>query len=297
VYVDIPYSKRYGEKMYINKRYDTLQKLVLIAFAQEILRAMGDTREVVGFYPTELIIPTFRSKFMDGVLELDDGTLMNVEFQTGDLDEDFLLRCAQYAVNLRVVSGRHVETNIVFAGSRVNSEKIAFISKYFHFEPKLFFYSEFDGLEKLINIKNKIKNQEKLSSTDHYDLIFIPLMGNVDRVKAAFEVFDIVNDEKIFNEDEQSQIKQCQYVVADIVADGDVDLLNEFMERITMFAGFLVEREKALVESGRTEGRTEGIVEGRDEKASEIAANLKGKLSILEISEITGLSVEKIEKL
>ena len=122
-------------------------------------------------------------------------------------------------------------------------------------------------------------------------------MGNVDRVKAAFEVFDIVNDEKIFNEDEQSQIKQCQYVVADIVADGDVDLLNEFMERITMFAGFLVEREKALVESGRTEGRTEGIVEGRDEKASEIAANLKGKLSILEISEITGLSVEKIEKL
>ena len=76
--------------MYIHNRYDTLQKLSLIDFAQEILLAMGDSRDVVGFYPTELIIPTFGHRFMDGVLELEDGTLMNIEFQTGDLDENFL---------------------------------------------------------------------------------------------------------------------------------------------------------------------------------------------------------------
>ena len=196
--------------MYIHNRYDTLQKLSLIDFAQEILLAMGDSREVVGFYPTELIIPTFGHRFMDGVLELEDGTLMNIEFQTGDLDKNFLLRAAQYAINLRIVSGRHVETNTVSTGSRISSEKIALISNDFRFKPRLFFYADFDGLEKLINIQNKIKNNEALSSSDHYDLIFIPLMGNVDRVKVAFEVFKIVNNEKIFNEKDQSKIKQCQ---------------------------------------------------------------------------------------
>ena len=49
---------------------DTLQKISLIAFAQAIRAMMGDTRKVIGFYPTELIIPTFRHKFMDGVLIL-----------------------------------------------------------------------------------------------------------------------------------------------------------------------------------------------------------------------------------
>ena len=287
--------------MYIHNRYDTLQKQSLIDFAQEILYMMGDMRKVVGFYPTELIIPTFQHRFMDGVLELEDGTLMNIEFQTGDLDEDFLLRAAQYAVNLRIVSGRYVETNIVSTGLRSNSEKIAVISKNFEFKPRLFFYSDFDGLEKLINIKKKIKNQEKLSSSDHYDLIFIPLMGNVDRVKVAFEVFEIVNNENIFNEKEQSRIKQSQYVVADIIANGDEELLNKFMELITMFAGFLVEREKNLVESGiekgREEGREEGIGEGKDERSVEIAANLKGKLSDSEISEITGVPIEKVKNL
>ena len=72
--------------------------------------------KVVRFYPTELIIPTFTQKLMDGVLELEDGTLLNIEFITGDIDEDFLLRCAQYAINLRIISGMQVETKIILRG-------------------------------------------------------------------------------------------------------------------------------------------------------------------------------------
>ena len=146
--------------MRVHNRYDKLQKMALILFAQAMLLAMGDTRKVVRFYPTELIIPTFTQKLMDGVLELEDGTLLNIEFITGDIDEDFLLRCAQYAINLRIISGRHVETKIISTGLRIKSEKIALISKTFQFEPEIFFYSELDGLERLINIENKIKNND-----------------------------------------------------------------------------------------------------------------------------------------
>lgn len=283
--------------MFLNNRYDTLQKMALIAFAQTMLSAMGDTRKVVRFYPTELIIPTFQQKFMDGVLELEDGTLTNIEFQTGDLDEDFLLRCAQYATNLRVISGRYVETKILSTGLRINSEKIAIISKNFHFAPELFFYSEFDGLEKLINIKNKIKNKEKLSASDHYDLIFIPLMGNADGAEVAVEVFEIVNNQKVFNKHEQILIKKCQYVVADIIADGDRNLFKKFMEKIymlTMLSGYLEEREDELFEFVRKEAEDDGMKKGMEN----IARNMKSKsYPYSEISDITGLTIEEIEKL
>jgi len=112
----------------------------------------------------------------------------------------------------------------------------------------LFFYSEFDGLEKLINLKDKIKNKEKLTLMDRYNLVFIPLMGNVDRVKVAFEVFEMANNRMLFNEDELVEIKKCQYIVAQIIAGDNEKLLNEFWEIIRMNNDFLVRYETDLID-------------------------------------------------
>lgn len=304
MYVDIPYLKKYGEKMYINNRYDKVQKIALILFIQALLIAMGDTRKVVRFHPTELIIPTFQSKLMDGVVELDDGTLLNIEFQTDNLTEEFLLRCAQYAVNLRVVSGKHVETKIISTGTRAGSEVLAKISEKFQFEPEIFFYSEFDGLEKLINIKNKIENNEKLTEMDHYNLIFIPLMGNVDKVKAAFEVFEIVNDDKLFTKKEQSDIKRCQYVIANIIAGDDRELYEKFMrviKMLTLFASYIEEHEDEILDELKEyyfeEGEKKGEKKGRKEGKKEVAKNFKGLVSDEEISKRTGISIDEVHNL
>lgn len=296
-------------KMYVPFEKDTLQKLSLIAFAQAILAVMGDTRQVVGFYPTELIIPTFRKRFMDGVLELDDGTLLNIEFQSGNLTEKFLLRCAQYAINLRVISGKCVETNIFSTGLRVKSKTIAFISRFFRFRPKLFFYSELDGSERLINVKNKIDNHEKLTLMDRYNLVFIPLMGNVDTVKVAFEVFKIANNKMLFTEDQQEEIKKCQYIVAQIIAEDDDELLNEFWEIIHMNNDFLARYEKDLIDKNTkrvTEHVTKTVTEQvtktvtktvTDNVTRKIAKNLKDILPDVEIAKRTGLPIQEVQKL
>lgn len=291
--------------MYIPFGKDTLQKLSLIAFAQAILAMMGDKRKVVRFYPTELIIPTFRHRFMDGVLELDDGVLINVEFQTGDLTEKFLLRCAQYAVNLRVISRKFVETSIISTGNRNKSKLIAFISKFFLFKPKIFFYSEYDGLEILNNIKDKIENKEKLTLLDHYYLVFIPFMGNVNQVEVAFEVFRIANNRELFSAEEQSEIKKCQYVVAQIVANGDKKLFNKFWEIIMWNNDFLVEYEENLIKE-TTENVTQQVTEQVTEQVTQqvtmdvsknIAKNLKDVLSDEEIAKCTGLSLKTVKGL
>ena len=291
--------------MYIPFGKDTLQKLSLIAFAQAILAMMGDKRKVVRFYPTELIIPTFRHRFMDGVLELDDGVLINVEFQTGDLTEKFLLRCAQYAVNLRVISRKFVETSIISTGNRNKSKLIAFISKFFLFKPKIFFYSEYDGLEILNNIKDKIENKKKLTLLDHYYLVFIPFMGNVNQVEVAFEVFRIANNRELFSAEEQSEIKKCQYVVAQIVANGDKKLFNKFWEIIMWNNDFLVEYEENLIKE-TTENVTQQVTEQVTEQVTQqvtmdvsknIAKNLKDVLSDEEIAKCTGLSLKTVKGL
>ena len=295
--------------MYIPFGKDTLQKLSLIAFAQAILAMMGDKRKVVRFYPTELIIPTFRHRFMDGVLELDDGVLINVEFQTGDLTEKFLLRCAQYAVNLRVISRKFVETSIISTGNRNKSKLIAFISKFFLFKPKIFFYSEYDGLEILNNIKDKIENKEKLTLLDHYYLVFIPFMGNVNQVEVAFEVFRIANNRELFSAEEQSEIKKCQYVVAQIVANGDKKLFNKFWEIIMWNNDFLVEYEENLIKE-TTENVTQQVTQQVTEQVTQqvtqqvtmdvsknIAKNLKDVLSDEEIAKCTGLSLKTVKGL
>lgn len=283
--------------MYIPFGKDTLQKLSLIAFAQAILAMMGDKRKVVRFYPTELIIPTFRHRFMDGVLELDDGVLINIEFQTGDLTEKFLLRCAQYAVNLRVISRKFVETSIISTGNRNKSKLIAFISKFFLFKPKIFFYSEYDGLEILNNIKDKIENKEKLTLLDHYYLVFIPFMGNVNQVEVAFEVFRIANNRELFSAEEQSEIKKCQYVVAQIVANGDKELFNKFWEIIMWNNDFLVEYEENLIKE-TTENVTQQVTEQVTMDVSKnIAKNLKDVLSDEEIAKCTGLSLKTVKGL
>lgn len=295
--------------MYIPFGKDTLQKLSLIAFAQAILAMMGDKRKVVRFYPTELIIPTFRHRFMDGVLELDDGVLINIEFQTGDLTEKFLLRCAQYAVNLRVISRKFVETSIISTGNRNKSKLIAFISKFFLFKPKIFFYSEYDGLEILNNIKDKIENKEKLTLLDHYYLVFIPFMGNVNQVEVAFEVFRIANNRELFSAEEQSEIKKCQYVVAQIVANGDKKLFNKFWEIIMWNNDFLVEYEENLIKE-TTENVTQQVTQQVTEQVTEqvtqqvtmdvsknIAKNLKDVLSDEEIAKCTGLSLKTVKGL
>ena len=270
-------------------------------FAQAILLAMGDTRKVVKFHPTELIIPTFQNRLMDGVVELDDGTLMNIEFQTGNLTEEFLLRCAQYAVNLRVISGKQVETKIFSTGIRIKSKDFAAISKKFKFKPDIYFYGEFDGLEKLINIKNKIKNYEKLTQNEHFDLIFLPFMDNINAKEVALEVFKIVNNKKLFTPQEQTQIKKCQFLVASIVSDGDKKLFEKYLGEINMYTDMLIEYERELVENAEAKGLEEGLEKGFEKgsngRAIEIARNLKSDFCDEKIAEKTGLSIDVVKNL
>jgi len=132
---------------------------------------------------------------------------------------------------------------------------------------------------------------------DRYNLVFIPLMGNVDKVKVAFEVFQIANNKKLFTEDEQAEIKKCQYIVAQIIAENDEKLLNEYWEIIKMNNNFLQKYEEDLI-NRTTKEVTETVTEKVSEDTSKtIAKNLKNILPDKEIAKHTGLTLKQVQEL
>ena len=105
------------------------------------------------------------------------------------------------------------------------------------------------------------------------------------------------------NDPRQSQVSPLTRMIDARVKKFNTD---EWRRKYMTFEYMLKERERKGIEQGRaeghaaglSEGRSEGLVEGAAQKQREIAKVMKEKnISNTEISEITGLSVEEVDKL
>ena len=105
------------------------------------------------------------------------------------------------------------------------------------------------------------------------------------------------------NDPRQSQVSPLTRMIDARVKKFNTD---EWRRKYMTFEYMLKERERIGIEQGRAEGeaiglekgRSEGLVEGAAQKQREIAKVMKEKsISNTEISEITGLSVEEVDKL
>ena len=78
-------------------------------------------------------------------------------------------------------------------------------------------------------------------------------------------------------------------------------MMNEYDKRQAYLYGnqIMLEEERRLgKEEGIKEGKEEGIKEGKEQEKYSLARNMKNKnMDLNLISELTGLSIEKIEKL
>ena len=118
-------------------------------------------------------------------------------------------------------------------------------------------------------------------------------MGNVDKVKVAFEVFDIANHDGLFSEDIRLEIKKCQFVVAHIIVGKDSVLYNRFLKVIKLNNRLWAEYEKGLIDKN-TEEVTKSVTKSVTRR---IARNLKGTIPDSEIAECTGLTLEDVKVL
>jgi hypothetical protein len=169
-------------------------------------------------------------------------------------------------------------------------------------KPKFINFKEINGDIKLNNLRYKINNRIELDDIEAQDLILIPFMKvREDKEKLVEELCSLLMKDKSIERNFKFNLRRLEVFIINMFVEKEKrnDLLNVIGMNVNLdnLEEDLNNWETEILNKGKQEGIKEGIKEGKKETKEEIAKKLKGKLPVEEISPITGLSEEKINKL
>jgi hypothetical protein len=235
--------------------------------------------KIISVKPTELPVINVSNQNMDFVFELEDNSLLHLEFQTTWKKAD-LLRFAQYDIALYQKERRKINTVVIYSGKYESAENELDmgLNKY---KVLQVFMIKYDGIKRYKEIKGKIEKGEPLTDKDLMDLVFLPLMRNEkseeEVTKEALELAITIPDEN-----------KKEAVIGSLLGFSDnyvrEEYLNKLKEviRMTKIGASLFEEG---VEKGKREGERKGERKGKSEFAIRILSKRFGNQLTEEIKE------------
>ncbi|WP_299524073.1 hypothetical protein [uncultured Methanobrevibacter sp.] len=247
--------------------------------------------KVKNIHSTELITDDYTSQLMDFVYQMEDDSFVHYEHFSSNLTENNIIRTGINDMNLYKKTKKLVNTVIISTGDPNKSITNVKFSDNNNYAPKkMKFLKNYKGDKRLKNVKNKIKNNEKLTDFDILDLIILPFLKTTKESEEVIE--EICNLAIKINNltEEHSQILFWGlWLTTEIFIQNKntqekvktMTLINE-----SSINEILLKKESKLIQ--------EGIKEGKEE----IAGNMiKEGIPIKQISKITGLNINKIKQL
>ncbi len=220
--------------------------------------------KIISVKPTELPVINVSDRNMDFVFELEDNSLLHLEFQTTWKKAD-LLRFAQYDIALYQKERRKINTVVIYSGKYESAENELDMGSN-KYKVLQVFMIKYDGIKRYKEIKGKIEKGEPLTDKDLMDLVFLPLMRNEkseeEVTKEALELAIEIPDEN-----------KKEAVIGSLLGFSDnyvrEEYLNKLKEviRMTKIGASLFEEG---VEKGKREGERKGKLEERKELIIEI---------------------------
>ena len=229
---------------------------------------------------TELQIVEIATTSTDFVFLLEDGTYQHLEFETS-YKKDNLLRFAKYDLRLYERDRRDINTVVVYS-SDVKSAAASLKIGSLEYAPKIVMMCRFDGNAIYSGLESKLKAKQNLADADLLNLIFLPLLlSDIPKLELAKKSIELAKTI-------ENDIKR-DTCIASTVAFMEKYLNNDEIKNIlgvikmTKVAEMLVE---------------EAVEETETRKAAEMAKKaLKKGLSLEDISDLTGLSIDAIKEL
>ena len=165
-------------------------------------------------------------------------------------------------------------------------------------------------MESLNRIKSKIENNETLNGEDIVLLISIVFMkSDLSEKDLLFEIADLTNGAKFELDFIKDQVKAIQLILGDKFIESEEEF-KHFEEIVMMGSSHLSsilkrqnekyrkEVREEFIEEGIGKGINIGFDKGDENRAISVAQwMLKKGMSIEDIKEATGLSIEKINSL
>ena len=271
------------------KHEDAILKEVARKNIEGFAQLLGIESKVKEIYPTDGLHfdPKQFQAYM--VYLFEDGTLLDIEFQTTFPKKDTMDRIKYYGAGLQFHTHKTTKSIIIYSGFNCDWRNIDNLMELTDFFPRWILSRQKDADKILSNIKNKIENNENLNSLDCCKLSLILLFGSkrtsYDVVK---EASNIVINAKSLSIEQKRHVANIQYILSDkFLPLNKRDEINEvFSVELDLFDEFI------------EQGIEQGIERGKLEEARIIAKNLLDDgFPIENICKTTGLTKEEILKL
>ncbi len=236
----------------------------------------------------------------DNVFLLEDESILLLEYETNSRIIENHLKYSEYV--LRIVNRYYKEDNqikkvhvaVIYSSDILPDVQLLDMGSMF-IETKSVSLREYDGDAILMGIQHKIENGILLTKEDIMKLILVPLMKSTqNRHVLIRKSIDIAKD--IQNEHEQIAVIVGILTATDKIIDEEYSKsIREWLRMTKVEKIYQQEKEESLRELAlRNQQEKEQALKAL---AYEMAKKLLPDFNVEKISQITGLSVDEIEKL
>lgn len=173
----------------IHKIYDVILKIILLTYDIEFLKYIGVNQSIVEILKTEMTSLTGKTRIMDFLCKLEDGTLCNIEFQFPVARSNDLKRFFDYNIIAQIRNDSLTETVIINFTTSTSGEKQTKIGMTKSFHPIQIYLGDINYDERLEKINNKEQTNQKLTSGEEIDLMLMCLVVIILTKQKSLEIF------------------------------------------------------------------------------------------------------------
>ena len=213
-------------------------------------------------------------------------------------EEDLFELFTKYAILLKDKYNKNIKTIIISTANKAKRKVTYRINEESQHIINLEVLTTINGDQLYNNIKNKHKNNEKLTEEDIANLSLIPLMKTKEPIdKTILKICKLTNNLKIKQED-LDYLKQSQKILTEryVKEDKIKKAIQKEIKMVTDLFKWVDKETKAeLIKEGKIEGIKEGIKEGKIEEKYNIAVEmLRENVKIEDIMKFTDLNKKEI---
>ena len=301
------------DKTRIPEKYDTEDKIFNMCDASslEFTRYLTKFDDIGGHYQKRFISEDYKDLNLDHVRMRKNGTLTHLEHHAV-LTHFIMRRNFHYLTSLHQAANKLIFSFIYNTGKILKNPTV-YASPTSIYDPVIINTQEIEESEKLNNIKYKLEHNQKITTFEVYDLIWMPKFRSdrkpEDIVVELTEIYTqiVINEEfqhllrtslilwvgKYVSDKEKRAIAEVNLgmTAQEIVELREGDIINARID------GMLCRAEETGELNGMRKGKREGIRQGERKGERKIVLALLESMGIEEVSQVTKLSIEKIEDL
>ncbi|MGK7940601.1 MAG: Rpn family recombination-promoting nuclease/putative transposase [Crocosphaera sp.] len=257
--------------------YDNICKFIVEEFSEDMATwLLGEPIELVELSPKELSLEPIRADSL--ILRQSNDLVLHAEFQT-NTDVNIPFRMADYRLRVYRRYPNKTMTQVVIYLRKTASELV---------------YQDTFSLEKTNHQFNVIRLWEQPTELFFSSNGLLPFAVLSQTEKKLDTLQNVANQlQKINNDRVQANLSASTAILSGLVLEEkeiQQILRSDIMKESTMY--------QAILREGKEEGMQEGIKEGIKEGVEKVARNMiENGLNIELISQLTGLSLEEVQKL